>query len=434
MKNNYKSFLYAFDLLGMKPQLRIFNNKSYKSLFSSLTSIIILVLCIAFSIYSIIIYFKFENPSVTYSKDNDKSTNRVIFLKDTLLMFKFIETSSLNINNEIPETFFSPFHVNAYYNGTYIKNQLTTEKCELGKNINIKYKSIVEEMKKAGNSIDEFYCFSHIHGNYSLSFIPEIGYSSIYLYLTINKNNNRYSPDELQSIIISENDIIDHNNKENPVLQSYIYHFTPSFSYNEYTKINFNFQYIKYESDNNLIFKTSKILDAKSFSDINYYKYINDNYNDTNYNLNPDHIRIGEIIFEINKSFFDHYKRTYPKIQTLLTEIMAVFNLLFGIGEQIFNILLSKKMSKDIVRALLNNNIDDINNHQRAHHKIKIDNNLFKENENENNNKTSSNVNMNINLDRKVDIQKKLNEKIKTDQIDQNIKKMDTLEDIIILP
>ena len=102
MNLNYKEILFTFDLLGKKPQLRIFNYNSYKTLFSSLTSIIILLICIAFSIYSIVIYSKFENPSVTYSKDNDKITPRTILIKDTLLMFKFVETSSINVNNYTP--------------------------------------------------------------------------------------------------------------------------------------------------------------------------------------------------------------------------------------------------------------------------------------------------------------------------------------------
>ena len=35
MFNNNKSFLYTFDLLGITPQMRIFNTNSYKSIISS---------------------------------------------------------------------------------------------------------------------------------------------------------------------------------------------------------------------------------------------------------------------------------------------------------------------------------------------------------------------------------------------------------------
>ena len=124
--NNYKSCLYAFDLLGIKPELRIFNNNSYKSVLSSFTTIIIFLICIAFSIYSIIIYCKFDNPSVIYYKDNDKITNRTLLLKDTLLMFKYIYKSPLK-----PERKFVPIieaaHINIYYNGSYNSIKLNTE-------------------------------------------------------------------------------------------------------------------------------------------------------------------------------------------------------------------------------------------------------------------------------------------------------------------
>ena len=60
--------------------------------------------------------------------------------------------------------------------------------------------------------------------------------------------------------------------------------------------------------------------------------------------------------------FFDHYKRTYPKLQSLLTEVMSVITLLFGIGQHISNILLTKKMSKDIIEDILNKRISEIEN------------------------------------------------------------------------
>ena len=101
MFNNYKSFLYLFDLLGIVPQLRVLNYENYKTIFSSFLSIIILLISIAFSIYSFVIYLKFENPNVIYSKDNDKTTNRTILIKDTLLMFSLIDSSFKTINDQM---------------------------------------------------------------------------------------------------------------------------------------------------------------------------------------------------------------------------------------------------------------------------------------------------------------------------------------------
>ena len=97
MFNKYKSFLYTLDLIGPSPQLLIFNDKRYKSIFSSLFSILIILFSIFFAIYSFIEYSKFDNPFITYYKDNDEITNRSFVLNDKLLMFQLIDTKSGNI-------------------------------------------------------------------------------------------------------------------------------------------------------------------------------------------------------------------------------------------------------------------------------------------------------------------------------------------------
>ena len=110
------------------------------------------------------------------------------------------------------------------------------------------------------------------------------------------------------------------------------------------------FQYIKYESDEGFFYEKSKELDGISFSDITFYKSIN-----LNNNTNKDNL-IGSIKIEINQSNFDNYKRSYKKFQALLAEIMSVISLLLEIGRQISIILCDKKMSKDIIFNLINNN------------------------------------------------------------------------------
>ena len=103
MINNFKSFLFLFDLVGTSPQLLIFNEKRYKSILSSLISIIIIFASISFAIFSLTEFLKYNSPNVGYSKDNDYKTNRNYFLKDLILVFQLIDridTSSFNIINE----------------------------------------------------------------------------------------------------------------------------------------------------------------------------------------------------------------------------------------------------------------------------------------------------------------------------------------------
>ena len=351
--NKYDSFLYTFDLLGLVPQLRIFNNSSYKSFFSTIVSIIILFISILFSIYSIVIYARFENPVVTYSRDNDKFTERRILLKDTLLMFKLIDPGNLQRINS-SNAYYESVYLEIDYKGNISSTPLTIELCELGKNIDLKYMDLINDIEIAGYHLNEFYCISSQFGNKSLYYIPNVGFSYLYLYPIFIKNSN-YNPEKIQNLIISESDIIDHSNKKIPINQSYIYQFTTAFSSNKYTRINYYMQYIKYESDIGLFFQNSKILNAKSFSSIDFYQI------DEKFDFEKNEkTKIGEIIFQINKANFDDYKRSYQKIQSLITEVTTITNLLFSIGKFITSILLNKKMNKDILKTILNESYNEI--------------------------------------------------------------------------
>ena len=355
MPTKKDSVLYTFDLLGIVPQLRIFNNSSYKSSFSTIISIIILIISILFSIYSIVIYARFENPTVTYSRDNDKFTDRSILLKDTLLMLQLIDPSTLqNINSS--NAYYEAVHLEIDYKGNYSVSPINIEICELGKNIDLKYKEIINDIEIAGYHLKDFYCISSEFGNKSLYYTPNVGFSYLYLYPIFIKSSN-YTPERMQNLIISESDIIDHNNKNNPINKSYIFQFTTGFNSNKYTRINYYMQYIKYESDLGLFFRDSRILNAKSFSSIDFYQ-IDEKFDFEN---NED-IKIGEIIFQINKANFDNYKRSYQKIQSLITDVTTIVNLLFSIGRFITNIALIKKMNKDILKTILNESNNENNN------------------------------------------------------------------------
>ena len=350
MLKNIGALLYKFDLIGITPQLLIFNNNRYKSTFSLITSINILFFSIIFAKYSIIQYLKFDSPIIVYSKVNDEKTKREFFLKDTLFMFQLIDSSSMvSVSNSI--AFFQAENIIVYNNGTIKNNAVNIEICELGKNIDMKYKDLIRDNAK----LDEFYCLNSNNGDISLFYYLNIGTSSINLHIFL-KNNSYFIPEELQTLIVSENDFIEHNNKSSPINKNYIYYLTAGYSSSEFTTINYNFHYIKYETDDGLFFKSSKILDGVSFSDMTYYNILKDNYNYKNNIESSNYSNIGRISIDINRVYYDSYKRSYPKLQSLLAEVMSVVNLLFVFGRQISSILCTKRMSKDIIENLLNKN------------------------------------------------------------------------------
>jgi len=136
------NILYNFDLIGPSPQLYIFNNKRYKTIFSFIISLIIILFSVFFTIFSLVQYFKFESPIISYTKGNDKSTRREFLLKDTFLMFQLIDSATINhIDESI--AYFESSYTTIYDDGKVENGNLTIEKCELGKNIDLKFKDFI---------------------------------------------------------------------------------------------------------------------------------------------------------------------------------------------------------------------------------------------------------------------------------------------------
>ena len=348
----FESIIYKIDLFGINPQLLIFKNQRYKSILSLLISIVIIITSIIFTILTLYDYFKYQNPIVIYSKANDKETNRQINLKDSFLLFQLVDASNwMKIDSSI--TYYEGEYKVMYDNGSYVYLNLEIDNCEVGKNIDIKYKDYIESKYKFNREISDFYCINFKGQDLPLFYLPDVGYSHFSIHILKN-NQIDFPPERIQSLISSENDLINHYNKKEPITQNHIYHFTSSFSSTEFTNIMYTFQYIKYESDEGFFYENTKELDGISFSDMSFYKIkqSNDLNND---NDNNNYSRIGTITLEVNKAHFDNYKRSYKKIQSLLAELMSVISLLFEIGGQMSIFLCEKKMSKDIIFNLINN-------------------------------------------------------------------------------
>ena len=188
------------------------------------------------------------------------------------------------------------------------------------------------------NDIHNFYCVSPEYGNLSISNIPNIGETGLQLY-TVIRPNSSYIPENIYSMFYFERDIISHNNKSNPVDYYFDLKYTPSYSSSYFTEISCTFQYIKYELDVGLIFKKNKIFDGKIIANIFNSKFYLDSYI---YNSNY-YSYIGVINIGVDNPY-DHYKRSYAKLQSLIAEIMSTISLLFNVGGFISNFLLNKIM------------------------------------------------------------------------------------------
>lgn len=412
------SFLYAFDLLSFTPQLRIFNHSTYSSTFSLILTIIIFLFSIGISLYLLIDYFRFDSPFIVYTKENDKITNRTLKLKDTFFIFGFQNYFTLEPLKS--EAFYTGVYAKYFFNGTVdAKTPLTLEICEFGKNINMKYKTLFEENKILeiyNSTISDYYCISSKHENLTISYLPKIGEYSFVIMPHIN-SQSLYVPELIVSLIITEQDLIDHNNRNKPFNYYYALKRTPNYSSKEYTTINFNLQYIKYETDTKLFLKNYEKREAKTFVNMEYFKDYSADYDYETYPLGQISICMLD--------FFDNYKRSYEKLQALLAQILTIIHLLFVFGQKICDVLLSKRMAKDIVGNLfkhkeflyemnqqdssISNNINEIIIRDNKKENISLDSGNIKDKTLSENAKLDLNVNFKIRNDsKKKEIENKI--------------------------
>ena len=55
----------------------------------------------------------------------------------------------------------------------------------------------------------------------------------------------------------------------------------------------------------------------------------------------------------MNFANYDYYKRVYIKFQSFLADVTSLINLLIALSKIVSELLLSKKMNKDIIRNIL---------------------------------------------------------------------------------
>ena len=103
----------------------------------------------------------------------------------------------------------------------------------------------------------------------------------------------------------------------------------------------YDYQFIKYESDNGVIFSKINNTNGVGFSGSNPF----------------DQIEVGDkkftIDFRINPDNYDFYRRSFEKFQSFLADVMSLINLLITISKVVSDFLLNKKMNKDIIRNIL---------------------------------------------------------------------------------
>ena len=80
-----------------------------------------------------------------------------------------------------------------------------------------------------------------------------------YIGLTIKKNDFDCDAKSFTLKIVTKNYILDHKNKNNPIIPYNKYNKIQVFNISEVVSLNYNFQYIKYESDTGIFLKIMRL-------------------------------------------------------------------------------------------------------------------------------------------------------------------------------
>ena len=383
-----KNLILQCDLLGPTPSLTIFKDNRYKSLKSAIMSIIGIIAIIAFSVYSIYDFFMFNNPSIIYFKDNTQAKKMTVNLNDILFMFRLNEDDSkIKFGGQLN-----------YKDGK--NKQIRFEKCGLGKNIDNKHKELITKFENSSEQNHRnYYCISKNDSNITISNDKLEGENYIMIAI-FGPNSSNSSPSfsyngKYISYVI-QSDSINHFDRNNPLRKDYVIGNTEVLTDSEIIYPVIFLNYIEYETDNGVFFSSNKIYKGIEFSNqqdklpknyVNSLKnYVNLIPNDVNKSLrslgfndsnkcieniiyqNPCIIYfpnrnesesrngidvIGIMFLRINGQFLERYKRIYPKLQSLIADIISTIQLILLIYEFLTNNLYSNKIRVEIIKSIL---------------------------------------------------------------------------------
>ena len=345
MANKNRMF-FKLDFLSSPPNLRIFGNKNFKTTWSSIISIILIISSLTYLIYAFTIYLKFDDPNIVYIKESVKEKKLSVNLNETLLMFR-INDDNKGIINKREEVY-----LNAYINYFDYKeplnlstHKISLEKCELGNNINMKFQDSIKEYENniLVNKINDYYCINEKDAKqHYLYYEKNKGYSFLSLYIYFS-NDTEYTPKNTRIYLILENDYIDHYNKENPIFFNYVETFTSNLDDNLYEVTTFSLDYLEYETDDGIFIKNENHDYGIRYSGETQGIYLKNNEKHNN----------GRINIQINKNTYEKFKRNYSRLPGFLANIESIIHLLYIIAKFIANIIARKKMTLDLVRSLL---------------------------------------------------------------------------------
>ena len=354
-------FLINLDTIGPTPSLKIFKKDNYKSFTGSILSIIIYILIIVYFIISFINFFKFSNPTIVYWKDNTQEKNITINLYEKLFLFQITNSKTNKVIKD--EDIVLKAFLTYQSKNTSFQKEIALEQCKLGDNINMKHKNSLEKIKLSKNaSIDDFLCFKKEDINITLYNDQKMG--EVYISIIIYSFNEFIFPNEIYIKYYIGIDSINHFDRNQPFSPNYIYGETLNFDYSMLISKLIEIDYVEYETDNGLFFPTKKIYEGIDIKN-EFDKFLSNYYNYSELIKFRGFSSMGWIAIRINEKSYERYKRTYPRLQSLVADSISSIQLFFMIYYFLGNYYYHIGMNIEIMKNILdkkNKNILDIKN------------------------------------------------------------------------
>ena len=352
-KNEKRSFIYKLDILSGNPGIYISGNKNYSTLFGLSVTFLIILVGVIYASYALYIYFYESEMSVVEQSENFMTADIKISTKDFLFAFNVFNVSmkmqyfwgkELNLlsGQNLSKKFTTDnYTVKLYYENPETKTvlkeyYLTTEYCEIGKNIN---KEIID--KYNFKDYEKYLCISE---KSNTEIIINKDYNTyIDVIVSINLNNSTdgvkreiehtdetsitFKMNYLQFELYTPNDIITNKNSSSPInfRKNFFYYELISSGTIKTTEI--ITKYIDYQSDNGYIIK--RLNNFSGFSIESIQTKIQD--------LSSIDI-VKSIIYNEFRLYFNGdniaaYQRTYRKLPEIIADISGVVSLLITVGQ-----------------------------------------------------------------------------------------------------
>jgi len=345
--------LRFFDTLNVSPKLYIKSRENYTTNLGIIIGIISFVGCFGFSIFFIYQFFQKEDGNVIFNEiidfDHKFNMTRIPFI------FKLTNSKGISYSNKIVNFKFQHWILPQNTNGVPIINNIMYEKCSLNKHLlKSKYKNFFTNI-----DFESYYCLNI--NEYDLTIQGTFGdlnkgYSYINLYINeclvksitnnnSNLNNGLNQCSDKSEILKKIGDLtlylriayidfrIDHTDYINPY-KPYLKSDAIMFTYKSKSRVFYYFKNVFYNTDIGYFEKNIKMESSNIFDEYQI------TYPQVTFQV-PEAFGLLSILIS-NKG--NEFKKSYPKIQTLIANIGGVIKGITLIFEFILQYISTKSM------------------------------------------------------------------------------------------